>query len=178
MTTLPPEPRPTVEAGQRYPQPTYDSLEKVVREAAAEVARDLPPTSFRDESDVPETGDAPPHQQPGRPAMSQKGMDDSVRMLCFGGSTFVVCGGVAIVMIASDHADPTAIGSFFGGLAFLALAIRALVTRAKRLVPDEHHHHYNAPVEQDFSSHESKHFSLTAKHDHTINPEPRRKGRR
>lgn len=175
MPTPPPEPRPTTQAGQREltAQERADALIAAVNEALPQV-----PTFYKDESETPKIGDAAPHQQPGRPAMSQKGMDDSVRMLCFGGSTFVVCGGVAIVMVASDHADPTAIGSFFGGFAFLAFAIRALVAKAKRLVPDEHHHHYNAPVEQDFSSHESKHYSLSTRNDTTINPEPPRKGRR
>ena len=175
MTMPLPEPRPTTEAGQRQltAQERADLLIAAVNAALPPVA-----SSFKDESETPKIGDAPPADQPGRPPMSQKGMDDSVRMLCFGGATFLVCGGVSIVMVASDGANPTAIGVFFGGIAGIVLAIRALITRAKRLVPDEHHHHYNGPVRQDHSSHESKHFSLTTKHDTTINPEPRKKGRR
>ncbi|MCX5537822.1 hypothetical protein OG785_45530 [Streptomyces sp. NBC_00006] len=173
MTTPPPEPRPTTQAGQRHVSP---ETQKILDEIENVYSKPVP-KSIRVAVDTQHVS-PPPVAQQGLPPMSQKGMDDSVRLICFGGTAFLTCGGVAIVMIASDHADPTAIGVFFGGIAGIVLAVRALVTRAKRLVPSEHHHHYNAPVEQDFSSHESKHFSLTAKHDHTINTTPPRKGRR
>lgn len=139
-----PEPPPTAQAGQR---PVSPETQKILDEIEHVYSRPVP-TSVRVEADTRHVS-PPPVPQQGLPPMSQKGMDDSVRMICFGGSAFLVCGGVAIVMIASDHADPTAIGSFFGGLAILALAIRALVAKAKRLVPDEHHHHNNGPIYQD-----------------------------
>lgn len=94
-------------------------------------------------------GTAPPARKPERPAMSQKATDDSVRMICFGGMTILTCGGISLVMVASEAADPTAIGVFFGGLAVLALAVARLLRRAGEATPTEIHNHISGPVHVD-----------------------------
>lgn len=147
MTELPGR-LPHQTAGQRYPDPTYDGLEKVLREAAAEAVKDLPPTSYRDESETPVTGNSPAVPQPGRTPMSQKATDDSVRMLCFGGMTLLVCGGVSVLLVASDYADPNVIGLFFGGLALVAFAVSRALKRLGQAAPREIHNHNNGPVYQ------------------------------
>lgn len=108
-------------------------------------------------------GTAPAAQKPERPAMSQKATDDSVRMIAFGGMSLMVCAGGGIVMIASDFADPTVIGVSLGGLTALALAVARLLGRAKAVLPDEHHHHYDGPVYQDQRNVENKNTGVWVK---------------
>lgn len=93
-------------------------------------------------------GSTPPVEQPGQPAMSKKAVDDSVRMITFGGSAFLVCGGVALVMVASDYADPTVIGVSCGGVAAVALAVARLLRRAGDAAPTEINQYYTGDVHQ------------------------------
>ncbi|MGV2914715.1 hypothetical protein [Streptomyces alfalfae] len=112
------------------------------------------PTSFKDPTPTPPIGDTPPVPQPGRPAMSQKATDDSVRMLSFGGTFLLVSGGVGVVMVASDYADPTVIGISGISVTVLLLAAARLMRRAKESVaaaPPHITQHYNGPVHQDHS---------------------------
>ncbi|QKW31532.1 hypothetical protein HUT11_35700 (plasmid) [Streptomyces seoulensis] len=113
------------------------------------------PTAFRDPTPIPTIGPTPPVPQPGRPPMSSKATDDSVRMLSAGFLT--LCGGGAIssILWASGHADPTTIGVMAAapaGLAIPILALSRLVKRAKNVVaaaPPVVHNHYDGIVHVD-----------------------------
>jgi hypothetical protein len=129
-----PEPKPTAPAAGQATNPLADAVIQAAIDNAIHEARRL---------------DTAPARKPERPAMSSKATDDSVRMLCFGGMTLLTCGGVSLVMVASEAADPTAIGMFFGGGAVLALAIARLLRRAGQVVPPEIHNHYSGTVHQD-----------------------------
>lgn len=168
-----PEPRPNLTAGQRYPHPTHESLEEAIREAAAAVAADLPPTSYRDERRLPETGDAPPQAQPGRAPMSQKASDASGLMLSAAVSSVMVGGAVSLVLWASGHADPTVIALVFGAPTTLALAIARVFKRAGDAAESRRdiHQHFHGPVTQDHSTHQSKTIGVFAK---TNNPKEKK----
>ena len=152
-------------------QPTINDQAQKLIDAVEQAL--LTPTSVRiDHPDVPSwrdgarIGNAPPVEQPGRPAMSRKATDDSVRMIAFGGMTLMMCAGGGIVMVASDFADPTVIGMIVAAPAALAvpiLAIARLIRRAGEATPPEHHHHYSGPVHQDQRNVKSKTIGLSAK---------------
>jgi hypothetical protein len=98
-----------------------------------------------------------PHaRKPERPAMSSKATDDSVRMLCFGGMALLTCGGISLVMVTSEFADPKAIGVFFAGLAAVALAAARLLRRAGEAAPTEIHQTYTGPIRQEINNDQRK----------------------
>jgi len=144
-----PEPQqPTAEAAGR---PSGGSLTDAVIEAA--VRDTIRQTSFRDDTPVPAIGDALPVPQPGRPPMSQKATDDSVRMISAGFLTLCAGGAVSGVLYFSGQADPVVIGMMGAvpvGLAVPIFALSRLVKRAKQTAPDVHHHHYNGDGHQDY----------------------------
>lgn len=142
MTTLP-EPPAATAAGQATP--TDADRAQAARLLAA---LDEIPTRFRDETPLPAYGSTPPVPQPGIPPMSQKATDAG-RLMMYGGLATVPPGlMLTAVLVASEHADPTVVGIIFGAPIALVLAIARLATRAKGVLPEEHHHHYNAPVDQ------------------------------
>lgn len=137
-----PEPRPTTMDGQPGPNLNDDILAAAVEHSIAQA---------RATGTTPHTviGNTPAVPQPGRTPMSQKATDDSVKMLCAGGMTLLAGGGISVVLVASDAANPIAIGAFFGGVGFVFLAVKSLVKTVNRSAPKETHHHYNAPVRYD-----------------------------
>lgn len=135
-----------------------------VRKLAAAIEEALtqteePPTAFRDETDPPRFGPAPPVPQPGRPPMSQKAVDDSVRMLCGSALTLAVGGAGTGLLWASGHANPYVVAAICAGPPALALAFSRVVRRFREAVaaaPAEQHHHYTGTVHQDLrTSHTS-----------------------
>jgi len=134
-----PEPPAAPAAGQTTPTEA-DRIE----------AARLIETAFRDDTPLPRHGSAAPVPQPGRPPMSSKAVDDSVRMITFGGMTLLVCGGASLVMVASDFADPTVIGMICAAPAVVALPILAIarVLRGARPAPDVHQHYYGNVTQQ------------------------------
>lgn len=153
-----PEPTPTATAaGQADLNPLTDAvIEAAVRDAIHQ-------TSYRDKSPLPVVGAAPPVAQPGRPPMSQKATDASALMLSGSVLTAVVGGSASLILWASGHADPVVVGIIFGAPAAALLALGRVMKRAKGVLPDEHHHHYNGPVHQDQHNVRSKTIGLTAK---------------
>lgn len=141
MTVLP-EPTPTAPAAGQATNPLTDS----VIEAAVEHA--LQKTFHRDDTPVPAVGTAPPVAQPGRPPMSSKAVDDSVRMLSASVVIAVTGGSTTAVLWASGYANPAVVALVFGGPTALVLALGRLAKRAKGVLPEEHHHHYTGPVDQ------------------------------
>lgn len=142
-----PEQQP-VRPGQ--PDPVMDQA-RLIAAAVDQVLADEKKTSIRiDDPDVPSwkdgprIGTAPPEPQSGRPPMSQKATDASSLMLAGGGGTFMVCGGVALVMWASESADPVVCGTVLGAPTLLVLALARLVSRAKAAIeaapPTVHNH--------------------------------------
>ncbi|MCX4232043.1 hypothetical protein [Streptomyces ortus] len=151
-----PEPKPTAAAaGQAAPTDADRDTIRRLMAAVDELAAEKPTAIRIDDPSVPSwedgsrIGTTPPVDQPGRSSMSSKAVDDSVRMWSFGGTAVLVCGGVSLVMVASEKADPTVIGVFFGGLAVLALAIARLLRRAGQAAPAETHNHISGDVHVD-----------------------------
>jgi hypothetical protein len=106
-------------------------------------------TAFRDDTPLPRHGATPPVPQPGRPPMSQKAVDASALMLSGGVATVLVGGSASLVLAASGIADPAVIGICAAtplAVAVPIVAVTRLLKRAKSVLPEEHHHHYNAPV--------------------------------
>lgn len=131
------------------PEPTdraeVQKLANAVEDALAEAMK----TSYRDDRPLPVTGDAPPVPQPGRPPMSSKATDDSVRMLTGSVLVMAVGGSASLVLWASGYADPTVLAWIAAapvGVAAPILALARLMRRAGDAIPAEHHHHYGGPV--------------------------------
>ncbi|MFI1485740.1 hypothetical protein [Streptomyces sp. NPDC020747] len=167
-----PEPKPTAPAaGQATPTDADRETVRRLFAAVEEIAADKPTAIRIEDPSVPSwedgsrIGGTPAVDQPGRPSMSSKAVDDSVRMWSFGGMSVLVCGGVSLVMVASDAADPTAIGVFFGGLAALALAIARLLRRAGQAVPAETHNHISGDVHVDQSETNQKNRAIWIKNN-------------
>lgn len=117
-------------------------------EAAAVEAERIIATAFRDPTPVPAVGTTPPVPQPGRPPMSQGATDASVLMLAGGATTAMVGGTAAVIMYVSQYADPVVCALIVGAPTALVLALSRLLSRAKNVLPAEHHHHYSGPVTQ------------------------------
>ncbi|OUD04665.1 hypothetical protein [Streptomyces swartbergensis] len=156
MPTLP-EPTPTATAAGQATNPLTDSV------IAAAVDNAIEKAKRQGTSPKAVIGNTPPVEQPGRAAMSGKAVDDTVRIIAFGGTTFLTCGGVALVMVTSEVADPTAIGTFFGGLAVLALAVARLLHRAGQAAPTEIHQTYTGDIYQDQRNVQNKNIGAFVK---------------
>ena len=135
-----------------HPNPT--TLHRAAEIAAAVDAVYEHPTAYRDPTPLPAVGINPPVPQPGRPPMSSKATDDSVRMISAGFLTLCAGGAVSGILHFSGHADPAVIGMMAAvpaGIAVPVLALSHLVKRAKQAaeaLPAEQHHPYNGPVTQ------------------------------
>lgn len=108
-------------------------------------------TSYRNNDPVPAVGTAAPVPQPGIPPQSRGAVDYAVRVLSTGVATTLCSGGVALVMAASQVADPVVCGIVFGapiGLAVPIAALSGLAKRWKQAAPAPTINHYNAPVHQ------------------------------
>jgi hypothetical protein len=81
--------------------------------------------------------------------MSQRAVDLNTTILTSSVLTAVVGGSATSILWASGHADPTVVAIVFGAPTALVLALGRLVKRAKGVLPEEHHHHYDGPVYQD-----------------------------
>lgn len=130
------------------PTETNPTSAPLTAEAAAVEAERIITTAFRDPTPTPAIGTAPPVPQPGRPPMSQGATDASVLMLSGSVLTVAIGGTSSLVMYASGYADPVVCAIVFGAPAALVLALSRLLSRAKGVLPDEHHHHYSGPVTQ------------------------------
>ncbi|MGQ4514858.1 hypothetical protein [Streptomyces sp. DW26H14] len=128
---------------------TEQEAEREARRILDDLYRPAPaaPTAYRDDTPAPAYGDAVPVTQPGRPPMSQGATDASMLMLTGGAATSMVGGTAAVVMYASQFANPVVCAVVFGAPAALVLALGRLARRAKP-APDVHHH-YQGPVYQD-----------------------------
>jgi hypothetical protein len=167
MSSPPPERHP-IHAAPAAGQNTGPLTDAVI-EAAVDDA--IEKAKLHDINPQGVIGNTPAVAQPGRPPMSSKAQDDSVRMLCFGGMTLLTCGGIALVLVASERADPTAVGVFFGGLAVIALALARLLRRAKETVeaaPPEIHNHIAGNVYEDKRDVRTKTNAVWARNN--INP--------
>lgn len=130
-------------------------------EATADEQTPRTPTFYKDPTPPPRIGDTPPVQQPGRPAMSQKATNDSVRMLSFGVTAILTSGAIALVMKASEAADPTVMALIAGapvGLTVPILAAAHLMRRTKEAAaaaPPQVTQHYSGDIYQDNRSNSS-----------------------
>lgn len=98
--------------------------------------------------DGPSIGTTPAVAQPGRPPMSPGATDASVMMLSAGVASLPIGGMTALVLHALGTVDPAQLA--IGGTVpvALVLAVARLLGRARDVLPDEHHHHYNGEVHQ------------------------------
>lgn len=138
MTHLPEPP-----TSEQTSNPLTDAVIRAAVENALHEARRT------DTSPKAVIGNSPPVEQPGRPAMSQKAVDDSVRMLAAGAASLPIGGSVSLILYTLGHVDPAQLA--IGAAAPVALVIAAsrLLSRAKGVLPEEHHHHYEGTVIQD-----------------------------
>ncbi|PSK47985.1 hypothetical protein B0E38_06462 [Streptomyces sp. 111WW2] len=126
-----------------------DSTEARAQKLIDAVNDAMSATSYRDDSPVPAIGATPPVAQPGRPPMSSKATDDSVRMISAGFLTLCAGGAVSGVLYFSGQADPTVIGLMATAPVGLAVPVFALSRLVKRAKPaGDVHHHYNGNVDQ------------------------------
>jgi hypothetical protein len=138
-----PEPTPTAPAAGQTHNPLTDSiLQAAVNDA-------LTKTFHRDDTPVPTVGSAPPVAQPGRPPMSQKAVDVSSIMLAGSVASVPLGGMTCLVLYTLNQVDPVSLTIGASAPVALVLAIGALLRRARGVLPDEHHHHYDGPVYQD-----------------------------
>jgi hypothetical protein len=151
MNQLPDPKQPTTAEAAR--QPALDAQAQRLIAAVEDAMRT--PTSYRDTTPVPAIGSALPVPQPGIPPQSSGAVDYAVRVLSTGVATVLGSGGLALVLAASQAADPVVCGIVFGapiGLAVPIAALSVFVKRWKQAAPDtHHHHHYNGNVVQDYS---------------------------
>jgi hypothetical protein len=135
--------------------------------AEKEAADHLFATAFRDDRPIPAKGPTPPVAQPGIPPMSSKAVDDAVRMLSFGAASLPVGGMTALVVHVLGTVDPAQLAIAGATPVALILAVRALLGRAKGVLPQDIHNHYEgAYVHQDQRNVQTKNNALIAK---TIN---------
>ncbi|MEU2403391.1 hypothetical protein ABZ609_03560 [Streptomyces rubiginosohelvolus] len=106
-------------------------------------------TYHRDETPLPIVGSAPPVEQPGRPAMSQKATDTSVLMLAAGATTVMVSGSAAGLMYFSQFADPVACAIVLGAPVALVMAVSRLVSKARAAAPQPVTNHFHGNVHHD-----------------------------
>jgi hypothetical protein len=178
MSTPPPEPRPTTQAGQ--PGPT---LSDAVIEAAVE--RSLEQARRDGTSPHVVIGNTPPVPQPDNRIVPSWAVGLAVASIGVGaGTTGLGCAawlamqGLSAVSVPSLERFAWIIIAPFVGVAMAATAIGSAFKRAGNAGPREVHNH--GPVTQDFSEDHSRtrHFTFKTRNDTTINPEPPRKGRR
>ncbi len=105
------------------------------------------PTAFRDDTKPPVIGTAPPVAQPGVPPMSQQATDIGRAAMYCGLATVPPGLVAALVLVASEHADPTVIGIIAAAPAVLMLALSRLLKTAGQAAPPEVHQHFNGPVQ-------------------------------
>jgi hypothetical protein len=132
-----------------------------VEEALAAVRkpeRPPTPTSYRDPTDVPAIGTAPPIAQPGRPPMSQRAVDLNTTLISTSVVIAVTGGSISAVLCASSIANTTVIAWICVGvvavpvvLALPFLALKSLMKSAKEVVkaaPPVIHQHYSGQITQ------------------------------
>lgn len=128
-------------------EPTIPLSEEVAEKEAQRLIHDAyKPTSFRDETPVPQYGTTPPVPQPGRPPMSQRATDISGIMLAGSVASVPLGGMTCLVLYTLDQVDPVSLTIGASAPVALILAISALLRRAKDVLPEEHHHHYGGNV--------------------------------
>lgn len=139
-----PEPKPTAPAaGQARLDDQAQQLVAAVEEAMRT------PTSYRDNSPVPQIGSAPPVDQPGRPSMSPRATDASVMMIAGGFLSLCLGAAVSAVLHFSGTANETVVIALCAGPPAAFLAAKSLIKGFKQAMPDEIHNHYSGPVHQD-----------------------------
>ncbi|MFF1298158.1 MULTISPECIES: hypothetical protein [unclassified Streptomyces] len=157
MTRLPDQQPTAPQAGQ----PTVDdNARKFLAdlESAYNVQRSQFPTSYRDDTDRPAIGSAPPVTQPGRPPMSQRAVDLNATLISTSVVIAVTGGAISAVLCASSMANTTVIAWICVGvvavpvvLALPVLALKSLMKSAKEVVkaaPPVVHQHYSGHVTQ------------------------------
>jgi hypothetical protein len=144
MSVLP-EPKPDAPAaGQADRDSVINERADKMMAAISEIAS----TSYRNTTPVPQYGTAPPVAQPGRPPMSQRATDVSGVMLASSVASVPLGGMTCLVLYTLDQVDPVSLAIGASAPVAFVLAISMLLKRARGVLPEEHHHHYNAPVDQ------------------------------
>lgn len=136
-----PEPKPAAPtAGQ-----THNLSDAVLQAAVDHVIEEA---KRHDTTPRAVIGNATPVEQPGIPPQSRAAVDYAVRVLSTGVATALGSGGLALVLAATQAADPIVCGIVFGAPIGLAVPIAALSGLARRWkqAPPVVHQHYNGPV--------------------------------
>jgi hypothetical protein len=137
-----PEPPAAPAAGQSTNPLTESVIQAAVRDVISQ-------SSYRDDTPVPEIGDAPPVAQPGIPPMSSKATDASVMMIAGGFLSLCLGTATSAVLYFSGQADPVVVGCICAAPPVAFFSLRGLVKSLKGAAPDEIHNHYTGPVHVD-----------------------------
>ncbi|MFH9579100.1 hypothetical protein ACH4MO_14015 [Streptomyces globisporus] len=135
-------------AGQPDPTDRAEVL-KLAHAVENALLKEMAKTYHRDDTPLPAVGTAPPVEQPGRPAMSQKATDTSVLMLAAGATTVMVSGSAAGLMYFSQFADPVACAIVLGAPVALVMAVSRLVSKARAAAPQPITNHFHGNVHHD-----------------------------
>ncbi|MGY4925314.1 hypothetical protein [Streptomyces sp. 900105755] len=164
-----------------FPETTPEALRKGVRMsddvAAAEAARIIAdayrpapetPTSYRDDSPLPEFGDTPPVMQPDRrivPAWAAgtavAGIGVGTAFVGVGCGLWLACQGFAAVSLTSVLFVTLPIAAVAGVFAAIGTALRSL-----KNVHTEHHHHYRGPVRQENNTTHTRGLIARTRNEH------------
>lgn len=136
------------------PEPTDRAEVTKLAAAVEEALIEAMPTSYRDDTPLPIYGSAPPVAQPwpAAPPMSARATNNA-RVFMYCSWATVPPGLIAIgIMVASQHANPTVIGTICAAPAVIAvpiLALARLVRRAGEAAPTEINQTYTGNVHQE-----------------------------
>jgi len=178
VNRLPDPTQPTApKAGQPHVDTTANdllhSIETAMQDAAQRIAAEQTPripTFYKDPTETPQIGTAPPVMQPGRAPMSQKAADATGLILAVGIAAPLIGGGFALAMWGTSLANFKVIGAIAGGVIGIALAVKSLLGSARDVVeaapPTIHQHFDGAVVHQDHSTHEHKSSGVWVRNDH------------
>ena len=127
MPQLPPDRLSDPLAGQQHSDPVEETVDSILQQAVLDIAAERSATSFHDPTPAPRIGTAPPVQQPGRPAMSQRATDASVMMIASGFLSLCVGGAGSALLYFSGIANPIVVGLLTAAppVAFLSIRARA-----------------------------------------------------
>lgn len=128
-----------------------------VDEAAYRLLEETAPvpqaTRYRDDTELPETGDAMPVTQPGRPPMSQRAVDHSRIVLAYGAASLPIGGVLSLILHTAANMTTTqllTIGAAPVGVVIAigvaARMIGSAVREGAEALPREQHDHYEGNV--------------------------------
>ncbi|MFI7329335.1 hypothetical protein ACIBQ3_32450 [Streptomyces rubiginosohelvolus] len=120
-------------AGQPDPADRAEVL-KLADAVETVLLKEMAKTYHRDDTPLPVVGTAPPVEQPGRAAMSQRAVDRNTTILTSSILTAAAGGAVSLILWTSGHANETVIAWICGGIVGVPVALTLPVLALKGLM--------------------------------------------